>query len=517
MNRRSVMASVGLWLIVTAGCGGDDDDAGPRPTPTSVATLSATGTATAVPSATRPPSSPTANPSPSLDADPSPSPTAPLPSATPSITATPTVTATASQTSTPRPPRVTYLGVTRADDLVQTTELFDAEGRPIYERVLGQGLTLVLEAERGTAPLVEDAYDPFGALPGAQFIVSRALGDGSLAVCDYAPPMIGGVPATIPFGFDDAAGNADAINDLGCRVNDGTGVPRMRSDSAAACTRDLSAEFRFVDPASDGQYCLPIARAWAFPPGDTIVAARVQDQFGLLSEPREMVIRVGGEVPFDCADGLGERIFTVARADSGVFFSVAPGQDASLAWTIDPIRLCGGPDIGDGVHTVTLRADAVLGMSLGDGTALCVRLFARGSDGTIDCDGGTPHDVRASQDEEGVELIEVEGGLGEPAGAGAMSIGVRVGISQMPVGFPPSECGDVAAFDSEFSAILTTTEGRAEITPSQAGPPSASLAAIGTNFTCATWRTGDDARLVLPFPAVNTELGDLAAAIVLGD
>jgi hypothetical protein len=40
------------------------------------------------------------------------------------------------------------------------------------------------------------------------------------------------------------------------------------------------------------QFCVPIARAWAFAQGETIVAVRVLDTLGNPSPPKEMVIRV---------------------------------------------------------------------------------------------------------------------------------------------------------------------------------------------------------------------------------
>jgi hypothetical protein len=51
--------------------------------------------------------------------------------------------------------------------------------------------------------------------------------------------------------------------------------------------------YAFVEPTSTVQYCLPIARAWSFAAGDTVVAARVRDVDGRLGPAREIVVRVG--------------------------------------------------------------------------------------------------------------------------------------------------------------------------------------------------------------------------------
>jgi len=72
-------------------------------------------------------------------------------------------------------------------------------------------------------------------LPDLQVIVSRPLSDGSGAVCDADFPEVGGVPATEPFDIDNAAA-APAINDLGCRADDGMGSRKGAPASFALAT-----------------------------------------------------------------------------------------------------------------------------------------------------------------------------------------------------------------------------------------------------------------------------------------
>jgi len=40
------------------------------------------------------------------------------------------------------------------------------------------------------------------------------------------------------------------------------------------------------------QFCLPIALAWAFPVGDTVLAVRVRDILGNSGEIREIIVRI---------------------------------------------------------------------------------------------------------------------------------------------------------------------------------------------------------------------------------
>ncbi len=489
--RRFRFGAAGAALWMAAGCGGGDSS---RPAPTA----SATATVTASASATA-----TASAMPSVSA-----------TASTTRSATPTVTSTPTATEIPRPPEIVVFGVARADDLAQQHNGVDAEGRLIFNRVQGQGMTLFVEARRGTAALNDLAYDADGAPTGVEFLVSRPLGDGSLAVCDYDPPLIGGVPAVNPPLFSDDPVVIDAIADLGCRVNDGTGDARGRS-SSAACTRDQGAVYTFTAAESELQYCLPIAVAWAFPPGDTIVAARVRDVRGLVSAAREIVIRVEGETPFGCDEGLGERVVPVSRPASYLAVSGAPGDVSRDPWMADPLRLCAGPDLGDNVHALTLREDARFAIPLADHTTLCVKILARGSDGLLDCGASTAHDVRATQDAAGAQRITVDSGLGLPAGTGAASLRAPVAVVQLPAGSTTSQCAE-AIFDIEFEGVLTTATGTAEIVDAN-GVPLVSLGRQGENFSCRFWRDGGEGALVLPLPLANTATGDVATVLGLSE
>jgi hypothetical protein len=425
--------------------------------------------------------------------------------------ATSTVTPLPSETpGSSKPPEITYFGVARADDFIELPDFIDAEGRSVFLRPQPQAMTLVLEARPGTYRLGDDAYDGEG-LPSAQFLVSRPLGDGSVAVCDTTEPLIGGVPGFDPPVFSGDPALVDAVNDLGCRVNDGTGAPLGRS-GRNACTKDLGAEYGFVDTRSNLQFCLPIARAWSFPPGDTIVAARVRDVRGNVSAPREIVVHVPGGAPSECGEeGIGEHTFTVDRSASTLGTSVQPG-DLSLGWSIDPIRICAGPDIGGGIHDLALRADAVFGLRLINDATLCIQLSADGSDGRLDCSGTSAQDVRIVQKADGSPL-QTETGLGVAAGTGAASLRIPLTIRQLPVGSSTDDCR-TATGGFAFVGALTTATGTAVVLDA-AGHPTAQLSLDGANFDCRAWRADHRAALVLPLPVSDTSVGDIAAALLL--
>jgi len=197
-------------------------------------------------------------------------------------------------------PTLTYFGLVTASGFRVAEEGTDDAGRPIYVQPHGQGFSIVVEASTDAtqAPAGPVAYsgDP-DALNDLQLILSRPIGDGSSEVCDLGRPAGGGVPATVPLEFSDDVSVIRAINDLTCRVADNAGAPRARS-SRWRCTRsDTPGGLGEVaDPGNRTiQYCLPIARAWAFPPGDTIVAARTRDLLGAYGEVGEIVVRVRGD------------------------------------------------------------------------------------------------------------------------------------------------------------------------------------------------------------------------------
>jgi len=488
--------SVLVLAGVLAGCG-DDDDA-PRPTPTTTVASTATATAGLTATATRVPTTAAV-------------PTSTVPPATATITATPADTAT--PTPTPEPPVILIFGVARADDVVQEPDTHDAVGRPVYLRSQGQGLMLVVEARQGASRLDDLTYDPTGFAPGIEIIASRPLGDGSPAVCDYDPPLIGGVPGVDPLVFDDSAAVRDAVADLGCRFNDGTGAPRGRNANSA-CTRDAGALYSFIDPQTDLQYCLPIAKAWAFPVGDTIVAARVRDLAGNVSAVSEIVIRVAADQPFDCTLGLGERDFLPQTPASRLVVD-EQGTVSREAWSIEALRICAGPDVGGGVHALNLREDATFGIPLTDGETLCVRFRARGSDGVLDCGNSTPQDVRATANSE-TERTTVDSGLGVPAGTGSASLRLPVSFLRLPSGAAPDDCAD-AEFGGTLNDALTTATATAEVIDGS-GATIASLVRVGAPFDCARWQTGGEQPvLVLPIPMTDPEAGAVAAALVLAE
>jgi hypothetical protein len=415
----------------------------------------------------------------------------PTPTATriPTVTGLPTTTPTPTISSTPIPPVITYMGIAAADDRIVSAADVDGDGRDIYGRLIGHAFSLVVEASPGLGgrPVGVIAYSDGVSLPDLHMLVTRDLGDGNPEVCDVdiENSIFGGIPGIDPPLFSDSVGVIDAINDLGCRVNDGTGSPVGRT-LVSPCTRDSLGEFTFVNPLSTVQFCLPIARAWRYPEGDTITAARVRSIDGALSAVEEIVVRVEEAERDECGEGdLGERIFSTVSSDSALRAAGVEG-DVGSEWVATPARFCAGPG-ESGLHPLRLLSDFTVGMTLAGGDVLCARFDAAGSDGLLDCAGSTAHGLRYAVDADNGE-VDRQFELGSPTGAGAATLTVPVAFRVLAGPATSDECFG-AEFGSRTTLGLTTAAAEAEVLHSSAGE--LAITATGDNFDCDDWTAED--------------------------
>jgi hypothetical protein len=310
----------------------------PRPTPTrtSTVTRTATRTRTRTATATRTSTatispSPTATrtatpPSPSVTPTrtPTPRPGTPTRSPTSSPTPTPTPTRTRTRTRSPTPtstptvsrgPIITFFGLTRSDDSLQPPAAMTSDGAPIFVSSTGFGFSLVVEGKAGPsgslvglsayAPVVCSDTEPGAApvagaaaqgpepvLPDLQVQVTRPLGNGSTAVCDASGSNPGGVPAIDPPSFLETPETIGALNDLGCRFVNGDGLPCSRP-ARYGCVLFTTGELGYARSDSTAQFCGFMNTTLQFPPGDTLVTARLRDRAGNVGAPARLVVRVG--------------------------------------------------------------------------------------------------------------------------------------------------------------------------------------------------------------------------------
>lgn len=276
---------------------------GPTVTATATATRTATGAATPTRSATRTPTTPvatatrtrtaTANGTATQTGTRTRTATA-TPSAPPSptVTRTPTISPTPTATVSASGPEIIFFGLTRADDML-LQPVGSENGLDVYEPAFGFAFSIVVEAKPGPSRAQVGNVTFSDGAPDLQIQVTRPLGDGSSAVCDDMPPMLGGVPAINPPSFDDTPSIDDRINDLACRFIDGGGnkVGRKCGDNTA-CVLGSDGIFGCVTADATVQFCGFMGQALTFPPGDTIVTVRVRDVRGNFGAPRQLLVRV---------------------------------------------------------------------------------------------------------------------------------------------------------------------------------------------------------------------------------
>lgn len=263
-------------------------------------------------------------------------------SATPSSTRTPTRSPTA-----PPGPVIRFFGLTRSDDTLLEPIGATAQGIPIFQRPQGFGFNIVIEAARGPSgkEVGNDTFVPsLNALPDLQIVSSRPLGDGSDAVCDSTGANAGGVPALDPPSYLPTETNIRIMNDFGCRFVDGSGNPRGRG-SQEACTRvPPELDFRFVSADTSTQFCAPVTRVLEFPPGDTVLTARVLDQdsadaapgSGLPGPTAQIVVRVIGSGPVTFTPSSSPTLTRSPSPSTTPTQRATPGSPAATATSVGP-------------------------------------------------------------------------------------------------------------------------------------------------------------------------------------
>ena len=186
-------------------------------------------------------------------------------------------------------PIVTFFGAARADGVPVEPQSVDKKGIPTYLSAAGSGFMLVVEAKPGLSGF-EPARRVFAFVsddptsrPDLEIEANRDMGNGSPAVCDRTRPNIGGIPGINPPSFAETQRISDAINDLACRFE-----TFIQSD--ASCTQRTDGEYSFVNGDSTTQFCMIVARAWAFPVGETLLSVRMRDSEGNPGPVKQMRI-----------------------------------------------------------------------------------------------------------------------------------------------------------------------------------------------------------------------------------
>jgi agarase len=226
-------------------------------------------------------------------------------------------------------------------------------------------------------------------------------------------------------------------------------------------------------------------------------------------------------IPPAVEGALGTRLFSIAPSGSdrtGFYIGLLPGQNLGSAVTGGPLVLQAGIPDPNGDASLVLAQDDVLAMQTVAGDAICLRLTAAGSNGTLSCNGGMGHDVTVTSDTgEFADPPVTQAFLGADSGPGAATLLVSTEIAQLPAGASLAECLTTAPYGAPqiraFStAITTTTKGTEQLTLQ------------GENFVCgadgSAWRL-ENAPGMFGFghPVFDGRVpgGDLASGLLLAD
>ena len=113
------------------------------------------------------------------------------------------------------------------------------------------------------------------------------------------------------------------------------------------------------------------------------------DVLKLLCMPNPGDAGCGGGTPVP-----GNRVFSPAAGDipvgSHFFTSALPGDVAKPGTSFGTITLAAGTPGPDGVATLAIASDSIIGFQALDDSFVCAKIEAASSHGKIDCDGGTP-------------------------------------------------------------------------------------------------------------------------------
>lgn len=216
--------------------------------------------------------------------------------------------------------------------------------------------------------------------------------------------------------------------------------------------------------------------------------------------------------------GLGVRLFNVTRPGSGFNTSALAGFDVSLdPWLPATLKLEAGQPDENGVATLTLKEDVIVGLTVVDTSLACFKLVAAGSTGTVSCNGGVPQNATLTQDrnEGGTPgPIVIATGVGDPSPAGSASFTLMQAVVNLPAGSDIIDC-IAAEYPPADPAVFTTGNGKATALNTVQGGD-VELARTGEPFDCANWTSeSGPGQLVGPIVGFNPLAGDVANTLFL--
>lgn len=198
---------------------------------------------------------------------------------------------------------------------------------------------------------------------------------------------------------------------------------------------------------------------------------------------------------------------------TGLFTTGLSGANAAESFGGDPLMLQLGGRDANGVASLRLAADATIRVEILDGSHLCMQFLSAGSDGSIDCDGGTAYGTRGRQPAGDVGVpFTIDTALGEPSGPGNGNLLVPVRFQFVPIASPDFDrpCADVTYTNPIQIYAFSTQRATAQ-------KGSLTLEVAGAPFDCDSFDVCSGAQLAAGSPATQQPVGDVANVFRLAD
>jgi hypothetical protein len=241
----------------------------------------------------------------------------------------------------------------------------------------------------------------------------------------------------------------------------------------------------------------------------------------------------GGPIPGDRTFSVVYDAANLRDPDGSHFFSSALNNMPVENFFAGSILLRAGEPDANGVASLTIAEDSYIHFrDIAEGSE-CMKLVAQGSEGKIDCDGGTPVGTKMVEDSHGLDpsgpnssTFELQSATDDTPGGGPGDAYIKVHVTAVtcegvlgipggcPGGLPASaeDCLESAgkvnyAVGFNFDLALTTGDATAEVPNARQGV-TATITRHGVPFDCQSF-TGTDGPglLVTPFILPDVTFG----------
>jgi hypothetical protein len=224
-------------------------------------------------------------------------------------------------------------------------------------------------------------------------------------------------------------------------------------------------------------------------------------------------------------DDLGERIFSIdpvstpGKDTRSQFKSTAgsllgPTPNISAGFSAGPLKLLAGKVGTDGKAPLRLAEDAVFGVRAYNGTLVCFKLLAEGSEGYVGCTEAPRPDVTLTE-QSGKDVPEGDVQVSDgPTADGRVLLQVTRLTARLPMGSAFDACS-TATWEPEQVRTYYTT-GQATATKGQR-----TMTQVGESVSCDNWTTENGPGMLVAPVVEYTEtpllIGDTANTMRLAD